>query len=95
MKVEQYLSDKFKVMRKEGEVWLTFKGKRMRVVPCTENTEFYGPNIPSSTAFVKGKGKIRLVEVTDKDGLIFRQGWTWWHGKWGDIMGIVIEVHER
>ena len=68
--LKQYLSDKCKEAEENGFAWLTYRGRRMKILPPTElNETLARPPYGYPQAFIKGKGRIRLVDCWDKDGL--------------------------
>jgi hypothetical protein len=68
--LKQYLSDRCKEAKANGFAWLTYRGRRMKIVPPTQENETQTrPEFGYPQAFIKGKGRIRLVDYWDKDGV--------------------------
>lgn len=66
MKTAQYLSDKIKRLQDEDHVWVTYCGRRLKLVaPGPLLAELQAEVVPHQqlTAFVKGRGKIRLARI--------------------------------
>jgi len=93
---KQAVYDAIKKAREDGESWVTFKDKRIKIVDPDKFPENgYGP---SGCGLVNFKGRIRLTGVWSKDS------YTWCYptkGSYGvkirldQIVGCVVEVYDR
>ncbi len=93
-KARQAIYDAIKKCREEGEAWVTFKGKRLKLVDVDKSDiDFY----PADWGLVKFRGEIILDVISNKDGLRLC-GYSTAdpsYIQWTDILAWVPEIHDR
>lgn len=88
-KAKQAVYDAIKKCREEGEAWVTFKGKRLKLVSVDDASWAHGPD----WVLAKYHGKVVLDVLIDKDGLRLcdQRGYI----QWDDVLAYVAEIHDR
>ena len=92
-KARQAIYDAIKKAREEGEAWVTFKGKRLKLIGI-DHMDFNFDFCPADWALVKYRGQIILSMVSGKDGLRLCNG-DFSFIQWDDVLAYVSEIHER
>jgi hypothetical protein len=70
----QALYDAIKIAREEGEAFVTFQGQRLRLFSSAHVVSF---PLEPPMGLVKIRGRVRLCEIIEKDGLRARPRNRW------------------
>lgn len=97
----QYISDKVKEARLNGEAWLNYRGKRLKIVPWTEeNDRLYEKN-NAINVIIKTHSRLEYANILNTGRILFtpfkklgRRGFGSYINL-KNIRAIVVEIHDR